>query len=151
MTGVRRVARSILRYFVPLYGFLLIVQVFLAGEGIFGARDSDQTIENAKSLDLHRGLGFFLTMPGALLLLIVALLAWLPDKRQRTISLILPFLLFAQMIIAGAGRWVAAFHPLNAFLMLGLFGYLTVAFWRHETVTEIEPVKVEELPAAEPV
>ena len=151
MTGVRRVARSILRYFVPLYGLLLIVQVFLAGEGIFGARDGDQTIENAKSLDLHRGLGFFLTMPGALLLLIVALLAWLPDKRQRTVSIILPFLLFVQMILAGLGRWVAAFHPLNAFLMLGLLGYLTMALWRHEAVADVEPVRVEEQPAAEPV
>jgi len=51
MAGVRRVSRSILRYFVPLYGVLLIVQVFLAGEGIFGARDKGQLIEDTKTLD----------------------------------------------------------------------------------------------------
>jgi Family of unknown function (DUF6220) len=150
MQGVRRVARSILRYFIPLYGLLLIVQVFLAGEGIFGARDQDQTIDNAKTLDLHRGLGFFLTMPGALLLLIVALLAWLPNKRQRALSLILPVLLFVQMILAGAGRWVAAFHPVNAFLLLGIVAYLTMALWRAPAPVE-EPMVAEEMPAAEPV
>jgi hypothetical protein len=146
MQGVRRVARSILRYFIPLYGILLLVQVFLAGEGIFGARDADQTIEDAGQLDLHRGLGFFLTMPGALLLMIVALLAWLPNKRQRVLSIILPILLFVQMILADAGRWAGAFHPLNAFLLLGIVGYLSNAFWRGEQAT----AQAEELPAAEP-
>ena len=140
MDGVRRVCRSILRYFVPLYGILLIVQVFLAGEGIFGARDADQTIEDTKMLDVHRGLGFFLTMPGALLLMIFALLAWLPNKRLRTVSIILPILLFVQIILADAGRWVAAFHPVNAFVMLGMMGYLSSAFWRG--------TQVEEMPAA---
>jgi Family of unknown function (DUF6220) len=136
MAGVRRVCRSILRYFVPLYGILLIVQVFLAGEGIFGARDADQTIEDTKMLDVHRGLGFFLTMPGALLLMIVALLAWLPNKRLRIISIILPILLFVQIILADAGRWVAAFHPVNAFLLLGLVGYLSNALWRGGAASE---------------
>jgi hypothetical protein len=150
MAGVRRVSRSILRYFVPLYGVLLIIQVFLAGEGIFGARDKGQLIEDTKTLDPHRALGFFLTMPGALLLLIVALLAWLPNKRQRTISLVLPVLLFVQMILAGAGRWVAAFHPVNAFLLLGLVGYLSWQFWRApETLMEESPTR-EEAPVAEP-
>ena len=48
MAGVRRVTRSILRYVFPLYVLLLILQVYFAGEGIFGARDADQTIEDAK-------------------------------------------------------------------------------------------------------
>jgi hypothetical protein len=139
MAGVRRVCRSILRYFAPLYAILLIVQVFLAGEGIFGARDADQTIEDTKMLDVHRGLGFFLTMPGALLFLIFALLAWLPDKRLRTISIVLPILLFVQIILAGAGRWVAAFHPVNAFLLLALFGYLSNALWRSRAASEEMP------------
>ena len=49
---------------VPLYVLLMILQVFFAGEGIFGARDADSTIEDAKQLDLHRGFGFFITKPG---------------------------------------------------------------------------------------
>ena len=99
------------------------MQVFLAGEGIFGLnniKNSDdcdksgaQCIANSKTLDPHRALGFFLTLPGALLFLIVALLAWHGNKRIRTVSIVLPILLFIQMILPGLGRWVAALHPVN--------------------------------------
>ena len=39
MTGVRRGARSVLKWFSGLYVLLIIVQVFLAGEGIFGLKN----------------------------------------------------------------------------------------------------------------
>jgi hypothetical protein len=128
MTGVRRVSRSILKYFVALYTAAVVVQIFLAGEGIFGGRE--EPIEDASILDPHRGLGWILTMPGALLLLIVALLAWLPNKRLRWISVALPFVLFLQLILAELGRWGGAFHPLNAILVLALLGYLARQLWR---------------------
>jgi hypothetical protein len=128
MEGVRRVSRTILRYFASLYVLVIILQIYFAGEGIFGAED--ETIEDAKTLDLHRGVGWILTEPLALLLLIVALLAWLPDKRLRIISIVLPFLLFVQLILPSTGRWVAALHPVNAMLLLALFGYLASALWR---------------------
>jgi hypothetical protein len=128
MTGVRRVSRSILKYFVALYTVAVVVQIFLAGEGIFGGRE--EPIEDAAILDPHRGLGWFLTTPIALLLLIVALLAWLPNKRLRWISVALPFVLFLQLILAEAGRWGGAFHPLNAILVLALLGYLARQLWR---------------------
>src|SRR5829696_1377998 len=104
MEGVRRVFRAILKYFVALYVVAIVLQIYFAGEGIFGARDNDTVIEDAKQLDLHRDWGFFLTMPFAFLLLVTALLAWLPDKRLRIISIVLPFLLFVQMILAEGGR-----------------------------------------------
>jgi hypothetical protein len=128
MTGVRRVSRSILKYFIALYTVAVVVQIFLAGEGIFGGRE--EPIEDAGILDPHRGLGWFLTTPVALLLLIVALLAWLPNKRLRWISVALPFLLFIQLILAELGRWGGAFHPLNAILVLALLGYLARQLWR---------------------
>jgi heme A synthase len=134
MSGLRRGARSTLKWFAALYVVLIIVQVFLAGEGIFGLNNIKHSDDCDKlpslcaggsgTLDAHRGLGFFLTMPGALLFLIVALLAWHPNVRIRTVSIVLPFLAFFQMILAGLPRWVAAFHPVNAILLLGLFGWL---------------------------
>ena len=134
MNGMRRGARSVLKWFAALYVVLIIVQVFLAGEGIFGLNnikhsdDCDKhpalCVGGSGTLDAHRGLGFFLTMPGALLFLIVALLAWHPNTRMRVVSIVLPFLAFFQMILAGLGRWAAAFHPVNAILLLGLFGWL---------------------------
>ena len=121
-------------WFAALYVVAIIVQEFLAGEGIFGLNnikhsdDCDKhpalCVGGSGTLDPHRTLGFFLTMPGALLFLIVALIAWHPNKRIRTVSIVLPFLAFLQMILPGLGRWGGAFHPLNAILVLALFGWL---------------------------
>jgi hypothetical protein len=130
MAVVRRGARAVLKFYIPLLLVLVIIQVFLAGEGIFGADGSPTEDDQSTTLDPHRGLGFFLTNPLALLLLIIALLAWLPNKRNRVLTIALPFILFIQMILADAGRWGGAFHPLNAFLILGILGYLTKELWR---------------------
>ena len=147
MAGVRRVTRSILRYAYPLYVLAIILQVYFAGEGIFGAGDS--SIEDANALNLHRDFGWFISQPIALLLLIVTLLAWLPDKRLRTLSILAPILLIVQSILPSAGRWVAALHPVNAFIILGLFGYLSWSFWRGEAL--VPQVATQEAPAAESV
>jgi hypothetical protein len=134
MAGVRRVCRSILRYAYPLYVIAIVLQVYFAGEGIFGAGDS--SIEDANSLNLHRDFGWFISQPFALLLLIVTLLAWVPNKRVRWLSIAAPILLIVQSILPSAGRWVAALHPVNAFVLLGLMGYLTWSFRSGEAVAE---------------
>ncbi len=149
MSGLRPGARSVLKWFSALYVVLIVVQVFLAGEGIFGLNniknsdDCDKAgahcIANSKTLDPHRALGFFLTLPGALLFLIVALVAWHPNKRIRTASIVLPFLLFIQMILPGLGRWVAALHPVNAILVLGLFIWLFMQLRGEATKTAAVP------------
>ena len=156
MSGVRRVARSILKWFSALYVVAIIVQVFLAGEGIFGLNnikhsdDCDkagaQCIANSKTLDPHRALGFFLTLPGALLFLIVALLAWYPNKRIRIVSIIAPILTFVQMILPGLGRWGGAFHPLNAIVVLGLFSWLAYRL-RQEQAVDVAPIATAAGPA----
>ena len=134
MAGVHRVCRLILKWFSALYVVAIIVQIFLAGEGIFrmsvikNSDDCDKgaphCISNSTTLDAHRGLGFFLTMPGALLFLIIALLAWHPDTRVRVVSIVAPILAFVQIVLAGIGGYVGGLHPVNAVLVLGLFGWL---------------------------
>jgi hypothetical protein len=82
-------------------------------------------------------------MPGALLFLIVALLAWFPDKRVRIVSIVVPLLTFLQIILAGAGRWGGAFHPLNGILVLGLYAWLAVTLFRKRAGgPAIEPAAV---------
>src|SRR5215211_3267620 len=144
MAGVRRGARAILKYFIPLYLVGVIIQIFLAGEGIFGADGSPTDDDQSATLDPHRLLGWILTEPLALLLLITALLAWLPNKRARTLSIALPFILWIQLILPSAGRWVAACHPLNAILILGILGFLARQLWRlqPEAETEAQPAPV---------
>ncbi len=131
---MRAGARSVMKWFAGLYIVLIVLLVFLAGEGIFGLNNikhdctktkvAQNCIGNSKTLDPHRALGFILAGPGALLFLIVALLAWHLNKRIRTISIVLPFLLFIQSLLPAGGRWVGAFHPLLAFVILGTFGWL---------------------------
>jgi hypothetical protein len=125
MEGVRRVARAVLKYFSPLMFIAILVQIFLAGEGIFGIKHVEKDLGDAKTLDPHRAFGYILAEPVALLFLIFALLAWYPVQKVRRVSILLPFLVFAQDPLSWGGRWSGAFHPLNAFLVLGLFGWLS--------------------------
>jgi len=147
MAGVRRGARTVLKWFAPLVFVLIVVQILLAGEGIFGIKHVSK-LDDAKTLDPHRALGFIITEPVALLFLIVALLAWLPDKRLRRLSIFLPFLTFAQAPLAWGGRWSGMFHPLNAFLLLGLYGWLSGQLHRgaREPVAEAAPAPASALP-----
>jgi len=155
---MRRRATSVLKWFSALYVVLIVVQVYLAGEGIFGLNvikhsdDCDKTgaqvvstlcAGNSKTLDAHRALGFFLTFFGAILFLIVALIAWNSNKRVRVISIVAPILTFVQMILPGTGRWGAALHPVNAFLILGMY------LWLFLTLRRAAPEAVTE-PAAQP-
>jgi hypothetical protein len=144
MSGVRRGARSVLKWFSPLYVVLIIVQVFLAGEGVFRLRtvyDSDtcktKVCGGSTTLDPHRFLGFVLTEPLALLFLITALLAWYPDKRVRVVAIVAPILTFLQLVLAGIGKWAGGLHVLNAILILGMYGWLTYRL-RHEQPASAE-------------
>src|SRR4029077_15270827 len=89
------------------------------------------------SLDPHRFLGFVLTEPLAVLFLITALLAWYPDTRVRIVTILAPMLTFLQLVLAGIGKWVGGLHVLNAFLILGMYGWLT---WR---LRQEQPVSAE--------
>lgn len=142
MAGARRGAVAVLRYYVPLFVIAIIVRIFLAGEGIFGIKKGPE-VDDQKTLDPHRALGFILTEPAALILLILALLAWFPDRKLGWISIALPFLIFLQAPLAWGGRWSGALHPLNAILVLALLGWLARRLW-----TGREPTAV---PASAPV
>jgi hypothetical protein len=127
-----------MRFFAPLIFIAIVVQIFLAGEGVFGIKHI-QKLDDAKTLDPHRFLGFILTEPVSILFLIVALLAWHPDRKMRRVSILLPFLTFAQDPLAWGGRWTGGLHPVNAVLLLVLFGWLTHRLWREARSTTVEP------------
>ena len=145
MSSVRRGAQSVLKWFSPAYVVLIIVQVFLAGEGVFRLRtvyDSDTcktaVCGGSMTLDPHRFLGFVLTEPVAALFLITALLAWHPDRHVRIVSILAPILTFTQTVLAGIGKWVGGLHVLNAVLILAMYGWLTYRL-RHEQPAPAEP------------
>ena len=75
MTAVRNGAWVVLKYVTALFFVGVIVQFFLVGYGLFDMKHG-ATIDDAKSLDAHRAVGFLLSDLGALLILILVLLAW---------------------------------------------------------------------------
>jgi len=104
----------------------VVVQFFLVGWGLFGM-DAGSTVENAKSLDAHRGLGWILSDFGGILFLVLTLLAWVRPLRIRVLYLVLAVLTFFQGELAAAGvdhRALGMLHPVNALLVLGIAGYL---------------------------
>jgi hypothetical protein len=150
---MRRGATAVLKWFSALYVVAIFVQLFLAGEGVFrlanikNSDDCDKAgahcLADSKTMDPHRALGFFLTLPGALLFLIVALIAWHPNKRIRVVSILAPILAFLQSVWAGIGGWAGGVHVVNAIFVLGSFSWLAVTLFRtNADVTQAAPEPV---------
>ena len=78
------------------------------------------------------GLGYILFL-ASLLLFLIALGARL-GRRRVLLALGLPLLVFVAIVLAIAGGKhpvVGIFHPIDAFLVAGLSGYLAHAAWSH--------------------
>ena len=83
MSSIRRGAAVVQRYIVSLYFIGVVVQFFLVGLGLFGMK-AGSTIDNAKSLDAHRGFGFILIDFVGGLLLVATLVAWQTPARTES-------------------------------------------------------------------
>jgi hypothetical protein len=130
MAAVRRGAWVALKYVTTLFFVGVVVQFFLVGYGLFAMKHG-ATIDNAKSLDAHRGLGFILSDVGSVLMLILVLLAW-PARRLLVGWIVLAVLAFVQGILASVGykHWgLGMFHPVNAVILLALSGRLAHYAW----------------------
>ncbi len=135
MNAVRQGAAWIYRVLITLFAAGVVVEFFLVGLGIFRAMPADDASVTHDTFDdrftVHAALGGILA-GGSLLLLIVILVAWTgPLSIGATFALAV--LTFVQMILGGAGEdapVAGAFHAINALLILGLSGFLTVRAWR---------------------
>jgi uncharacterized MnhB-related membrane protein len=130
MAAVRRGAWVGLRYVTTIFFLGVVVQFFLVGYGLFAMKHG-ATIDDAKSLDAHRGLGWTLSTYGAPLMLILVLLAW-PARRLLGSWILLAVLAFVQALLASAGwkHWgFGMFHPVNAVILLALSGRLAHYAW----------------------
>ena len=130
MAAVRRGAWVALKYVTSIFFLGVVAQFFLVGYGLFAMKHG-ATIDNAKSLDPHRGLGWILSTYGAPLMLILVLLAW-PARRLLVAWIVLAVLGFFQAILAAGGyhHWgLGMFHPVNAVILLALSGRLAHYAW----------------------
>jgi len=153
MDSVRRGAAWIYRILIALFAVAVVVEIFLAGLGIFRAMPgedgsvSHETIED--KFDAHAALGDVLA-GGAVLLLILILIAW-PGRRAIGATFALALLTFVQGILGGTGDSApvaGAFHAVNAFLILGLSLFLTWRAWRGQLL--IPPSQLPASPSPPP-
>ena len=129
MAAVRRGAWVALRYVTAIFFLGVIVQFFLVGVGLFGMKDGT-TIDNAKSLDAHRAFGFILADGGAILMLVLVLLAWPTPRKLLGAWILLAVLAFVQPLLADFHhQWVGMFHPVVALILAGLSGRLAHYAW----------------------
>jgi hypothetical protein len=132
MAAVRRGAWIGLKYVTSLFFVGVVVQFFLVGYGLFDMKPGT-TIDNAKSLDAHRGFGFLLSDVGGILLLLLVLLAWPRSRRILGLWILLAVLALVQPVLATEGfkHWgIGMFHPVNALILLGLSGRLAGYAWK---------------------
>jgi hypothetical protein len=136
MNAVRNGAAWIYRILITLFTAGVVVQFFLAGLGIFDAipEGDEQTTATfwEDKIDPHAALGHLLFIPGAILLLIVILIAW-PGPRAIGATFGLAVLMLIQIILGGVGEdtpALGALHPVNAVLILSLALFLTWRAWR---------------------
>jgi hypothetical protein len=129
MAAVRRGAWVALKYVTTIFFLGVVLQFFFVGYGLFGMKDGE-TIDNAKTLDAHRAFGFILADGGAILLLVLALLAWPAPRKLLVAWILLAVLAFFQPVLADFHhKWVGMFHPVNAIILLGLSGRLAYYAW----------------------
>jgi hypothetical protein len=124
------------RYWTAVVFLAVLVQVGAAGYGAFYADDKADR-SNAlthKAFDhgfgLHSGLGYLLLV-GSILLFLFAL-GGRVGRRNVLRALALSILVVVAIVLAVAGAHhpvVGIFHPVDAFLVVGLAGFLAHSAW----------------------
>ena len=132
-----RVVRLIYRYLMTLIAVAVVVQIGAAGYGAFYAadhlKDDGDTFAHHgwdHGWNFHTGLGW--TLVYAILLAFVLALAARVGRPRIWFQLGLAIAGILQIVFALAGEdhpWVGIFHPINAFVILGLSGQIAAREW----------------------
>ncbi len=127
MDGVRNVAYQLYRVLIALIAVACVVQIFLAGRGVFGIHGT-ASLGDQKSLDAHRTLGDLISLV-AVVTFLLALLVW--NKRLILWTLLLAVLavLVQNATALPKHPWVAGIHPVSGVAILGIAGWLAHGAW----------------------
>jgi Family of unknown function (DUF6220) len=134
LTGWRRRVDLTYGYLAGLFVLALLVQVFLAGVGVFG--DHATKVVNASSFDAHRTLGSVLGVV-AVVLFLVALTARATRATVIGALLLAALTIAAQPALAGGGdnnKWAGGFHAFDGMLILLLALWLAGTAHRREAL-----------------
>ena len=124
---VRTAARAAFPFVAGLFAVCAIIQVFLAGLGVF---------DDPATFATHRDFGYaFSLLP--IVLLVLALIGGMP-RRYAGLSALLFLLFLLQSVFVQLRESmpaVAALHPLNGFLILALGILLAWQSWQARTTS----------------
>ncbi len=127
LPGLQSGADKAFRWGLVVFLLAGLVQIFLAGVGVFDLQGRD--LQDASSFDPHRALGFAMSAL-SLVLLILALVARVSPQTILLALLLLVLSAVMQSVLAGLGEDTPFFGGLHAFdglAILGLASYLHVA------------------------
>jgi hypothetical protein len=130
LTGWRQKTDTVYTYLSGLFFAGVLLQVFLAGVGVFGI--NNLKVANASSFNAHRAWGFILMLT-SLVLLIVALVAWQSARTMISAFVLALLTVIAQNVLAALGdsnKWFGGLHALDGMLILLLSLWIAVAGWR---------------------
>lgn len=132
LSGARRMADIGYMYLSAVFVAGVLVQVYLAGIGVFGINALD--IGNASSFDAHRTLGGVLE--GVAVAMLILALAARESRRTLIAALVLAILVVvAQTALASAGdtnKWVGGLHALDGMVILLLSAWMAIAAWQRQ-------------------
>jgi hypothetical protein len=130
LTGYRRKVDTVYAYLSALFFAGVLVQVFLAGVGVFGI--NALKVANASSFNAHRAWGFVLMLT-SLVLLIIALIAWQSARTMISAFVLALLTVIAQNVLAALGdsnKWFGGLHALDGMLILLLSLWIAMLGWR---------------------
>jgi hypothetical protein len=127
--------RTIYRFWTALVFLGFLVQIGAAGYGAFYAADKSDPgpltdHQFSHGFNFHDGFGYVIFL-GTVVLLLLALGARI-GRRRVMMTLVLVLLTIVQVVLAWGGESapvVGIFHPIVAFLILGLSGRIAFEAW----------------------
>ena len=129
MSGLQRGAFSLYRYLIALFVAACVVQIYLAGRGVFGVHGGKK-LDDQSSLDPHRALGEMIGL-AAIVMFVCALVVW---RNRRLIGETFALAFMAEVLQHALALpkhpWVAGLHAVDGLAILGLAGMLAHRAWR---------------------
>jgi hypothetical protein len=126
--------RTIYRFWTAVVFVAIVVQIGASGYGAFyAAEKADPSLTEHQfdhGFSFHDGFGYVVFL-GTVLLFLFALGSRL-GRRRVMMTVVLALLTIVQIVLAWGGESVAAigiFHPIVAFLILGLSGRIAFEAW----------------------
>ena len=119
---VRSAARSAFPFVAGLFAVCAIIQVFLAGLGVF---------DDASAFVTHRDFGYMISLL-PIVLVVLALVGGMPRRYAGLSGLLFVLFLLQSVFVQMRDSMpaVAALHPLNGFLILALGILLAWQSWQ---------------------